>query len=231
MISFLLYILIRKHGKGAVAKAVAKIRQLANRYLPLYFMAVSTMLLLLMPLCTKSQNLELKYKICQGGDEIGWLSIYKNMDGNKLTITLTSEIKTRVIFTIAVSTKESSSFRNGQLLHSSVFRKTNGHTKINKQTALNGEVYEVVKNGQSAKLPFSYIGKNLLSLYFQEPVGISKVYSDNHERFLNIAKTDEGAYKVKFPDGNSNIFYYSAGACTKIKIFHTLYNATVTRTP
>ncbi len=231
MITLLLYILIKKHGKQAATKAVAKIRQLTTRYLPLHLIGLCSILLLHIPLPATSQNLWLKYKISQGGDEIGWLSIEKYMDGDKLSITLTSEIRTRIIFTIAVVTKESSCFENGQLLRSSVFRKTNGHTKINKQTALNGEGYEVLQNGERSKLPFSYIGKNLLSLYFQEPLGISKVYSDNHECFLYIAKTEEGAYKVKFPDGNSNIFYYSSGICTKIKIFHTLYTASVLLIP
>ncbi len=227
MITILLYMLIKKYGKGAAAKAVGKIRQLATRYFPLGFTGLTAMLLSLIPLSTRSQNVELKYKVSQGGDEIGWLSIAKHLEGNKLTISLTSEIKTRIIFLIAVHTKESSSFENGQLLYSSVFRKTNGNTKVNKQTALNGEAYEVVKNGERSKLPFSYIGKNLLSLYLQEPLGIREVYSDNHECFLQIAKTDEGAYRVKFPDGNSNYYYYKDGVCTKIRIEHKFYSANI----
>ena len=120
---------------------------------------------------------------------------------------------------------------NGKLVYSSQFRKTNGSTKLDKQTRLVAEKYEVLKNGETENLPISFISTNLLSLYFQEPVGINLVYCDNHESFAKIIKTDDGGYKVKFPDGNSNCFYYSGGVCSKIKISHTFYSAEIILKP
>ena len=167
----------------------------------------------------------------QGGKNIGWLKLEKNINGNNASLSLISEVKTRVIFLINVCTKETSTFENGKLLHSTQFRKTNGSIKLNKQTKFTAGKYEVLKNGEKQCLGFPFIGTNLLSLYFQEPVGIDMLYCDNHECFVKIIKTEDGGYKVKFPDGNSNCYYYSGGICTKIKIEHTFYSATIIHSP
>ncbi|HSN61051.1 MAG TPA: DUF6134 family protein [Ferruginibacter sp.] len=163
----------------------------------------------------------------KGADNIGWLKLEKNMEGNRSSFVLTSEVKTRIIFLINVSSKETAIFENGQLLFSSQFRKANGSTKLNKQTKLVGDKYEVVENGGKESLDHSFIGINLLSLYFREPKDIDQVYSDNHECFIKIIKTNDGGYKVKLPDGNSNCYYYKDGICTKIKIEHTFFSANI----
>ncbi len=230
MIAFLIYIFLKKYRTGSWTETVLPIRKFLNARFRIIFVGL-IILLLLIPVLSKTQNLRLNYKIIKGGDDIGWLRIEKNITGNRSSLLLVSEIKTRMIFLITVSAKESSAFENGKLVYSSQFRKTNGSTKLDKQTRLVAEKYEVLKNGETENLPISFISTNLLSLYFQEPVGINLVYCDNHESFAKIIKTDDGGYKVKFPDGNSNCFYYSGGVCSKIKISHTFYSAEIILKP
>jgi hypothetical protein len=178
-----------------------------------------------------AQNIQLNYRVAKGGDEIGWLSLCKNIDGKRMSLVLNSEIKFRMLFLFTVSAKETSIFENGVLMSSTQFRKTNGDTKIDKQTKLLGNQYQVVEKGDNKILPFATIGINLLSLYFQEPINHEFVYCDNHQCYAPIIKTPDGGYKVKFPDGNSNSYYYRDGICIKIKIDHTFYSAVVTLKP
>jgi hypothetical protein len=189
------------------------------------------MLFALVPLLSKSQDRQLHYKIVQGGSEIGWMRLEKATSGNRSILLLTSEIKTRIIFTIRVCAKETAAFENGKLIHSTQFRKTNGDVKVNKQTRLVANKYEVEENGKKQTLSITNISINLLSLYFQEPVGIKMLYCDKYECLVKVTKTEDGGYKVKFPDDNSNIFYYSEGICTKVKIEHTFYTATIIINP
>ena len=128
---------------------------------------------------------------------------------------------------INVSAYENCTFQNGQLIYSSQFRKTNGTIKLNKKTRFVADKYEVLEKEEKGTLSFTYIGANLLSMYFQEPVEINAVYCETHQCFIPITKTADGGYKIKFPDGNSNSFYYTKGACTKIKISHTFYSAVI----
>ncbi|MFV8340902.1 DUF6134 family protein [Flavobacterium sp. XS2P39] len=165
----------------------------------------------------------MNYKIIRAGNDIGTLQLEKKIVGNKSSLLLISEIKTRLIFLITVSVKESATFENGKLIYSSQFRKTNGITKLDKQTSFVIDKYEVIENGKKEKLSVPFIGANLLSLYFLEPTATKAVYSDIQQCFVKVTKTHDGGYKIKFPDGNSNSFYYEKGICTKIKISNSFY--------
>jgi hypothetical protein len=133
-----------------------------------------------------------------------------------------------MLLTIKVSAKELSTYEGGTLVFSSQLRKTNNRTTVQKETRLVGRNYEVWEDGQKAVLSIPGIQVNLLSLYFQEPVGIRSVYSDNYASMMKLSRTPDGGYKVDLPDG-SNTFYYAAGTCTKIKLVHSLYTAEIIR--
>lgn len=228
MVQFLIFIIIKKSRKQSPKKTGVPIRNFFGNQVPTIL--ISLLILLLTPVLSSSQSSILHYKIVQGGDNIGWLRLEKNITGNKTNLLLVSELKTRIILLIEVSTKETSIFENGQLLYSSQYRKTNGTVKVNKQTSRVGERYQVNNNGDRQFLPISAISTNLLSLYFQEPVGFNTVYCDKHERYIKIVRTDDGGYKIIFPDGNSNIFFYSHGICTRIRINNTFYTAEIIKT-
>ncbi len=227
MIPFLFYIFLKKYRNQSWAETGLRIRKFLSTRFHIIFVSFLVILLVLIPILSRSQSLLLNYKIVKGGDDIGWLRLEKNIAGSRSTLSLVSQIRTRFIFLITVSAKESSTFENGKLIYSSQFRKTNGDTKLDKQTRLVSNRYEVHENGEKQNLTFPFIGTNLLSLYFQEPIDINVVYCDNHECFIKVTKTDDGGYKVKFPDGNSNIYYYRVGICCKVIISHTFYTAEV----
>ncbi|MEO7308130.1 MAG: DUF6134 family protein [Ferruginibacter sp.] len=231
MIPFFIYMIIKKIRNQSLANFYIQVTKFLSFRYGIIFMGLLIILLALVPLLSRSQSRQLNYKIIQGGDEIGWMRLEKNMTGNRSSLVLVSEIKTRMILLIKVSAKETADFENGKLIHSSQFRKTNGDVKVNKQTRFISDKYEVVEDGEKENLSYRYIGANLLSLYFQEPAGVNVIYCDKHQCFIKVAKTDDGGYKVRFPDGNSNVFYYSGGVCTKIIIEHTFYTASMILKP
>ncbi len=230
MIPFLIYLLVKKIRKQGNTSHMSLVRVFINTRYRFLLISLVIALIILIPFLSKSQSQQLNYKIVKGNDEIGWLRLDKNTTGNKATLELNSEIKTRMIFLFKVCSKETAAFENGKLIQSTQFRKTNGEVKVNKQTRLTADKYEVIENGEKQKLSVSYIKLNLLSLYFQEPTG-TLLYCDKYECFINITRTDDGGYKVRFPDDNSNVFYYSGGICTRVKIDHTFYTANIILKP
>lgn len=144
---------------------------------------------------------------------------------------MVSEIKTKVVFPIAVSVKELSSFEKGKLVYSSQIRKTNGKVNLENQTRFLANEYEVLENGERQKLPFPSIGANLQSLYFDEPIYLKSVYCDNQKCFVKVNKTSDGGFKVTFPNGNTNCYYYKEGLCVKVKITHTFYSVEIILDP
>lgn len=226
MITFLIYIFLKKYRKQNRATTGLHIRKFLSTRMHIIFISL-IIILLLAPFSSRSQNSMFNYKIVEGGDNIGWLRLEKNITDSRTNLSLVSELSTRFIILIEVSAKETSIFENGQLLYSSQYRKTNGTVKVNKQTSRVADKYVVNNNGEKQYLSIPIVVTNLLSLYFQEPVNTGTVYCDKYESFVKITKTDNGGYKVEFPGGNSNTFYYSRGICTKVKISHTFYTAEI----
>jgi hypothetical protein len=183
------------------------------------------------PVALISQSTQLHYTIAKGGDEIGWLTLEKQVRANQTTLLLISEIKTRMVLQVIIGVMDKATFENGKLVASNLVRKTNNQTKLNKHTRLLGQKYEVQQKGKKQLLAFPFIGANLLTMYFQEPVGLQSIYSDLHERFIHLKKLKDGCYEVKFPDGNSNCFYYAGGRCIRVTINHTFYTAEVLLKP
>lgn len=224
MILFIIYTFLKKYGNQGWIQANLKISRFFKANI--YGFLVS-LFMVFMPMLSNAQNLQLHYKIVRNGQEIGWLRLDRKTVGNTSVLLLVSEIKTKIVFPITFFSKESSTFENGKLLCSSQFRKTNGTVKTERKTRLMGNEYEVTVNGKTKNVSFPTISENLLSLYFKEPMDSKWVYCDNQQCFVNVARTDDGGYKVQFPNGNVNCFYYEGGVCTKIKIAHGFYSAEI----
>jgi hypothetical protein len=106
----------------------------------------------------------------------------------------------------------------------------NGNVKADKHTIFTGRQYEVEEASGKKELNINSVTYNMDCLYFQEPVDIKQVYSDNFQQFVDIEKKPEGYYKIKLPDGNSNNYYYKDGVCAAIHVNHTWYSADIVLT-
>src|SRR5262249_34314436 len=140
------------------------------------------LLLLLVVFSVHSQTRN--YKVIRKGNEIGWASVEKKTDSSQTVISFASEIRTSFIISFFSSAREISEFHNGTLQHSYFYRKTNGNTKADRHTRFAGNGYEVANRSTNKMLNISPVTYNTLCMYFQEPVGIKQVYSDNCQCYL-----------------------------------------------
>jgi len=231
MILFIVYTFLKKYSNHNWILANLKTNKFLKINIHNFLLGLLILFMLIFPMLSNAQYLQLNYKIIRNGNEIGWLRLEKSAIGNKSELLLISEIKTKIVFPITVFAKESSIFEGGKLIYSSQIRKTNGSTNLDKQIKLIANEYEVLENGEKEKLSFLSISSNLLSLYFQEPIDSKTVYCENQRCFVKVTRTNDGGYKVKFPNGNTNCYYYKEGVCTKIKIMHTFYSAEIILNP
>lgn len=227
MLLFICYTLLRKCNIQNLIRIPLKIGSYLKANITKFLIHFFIRLLPFLPVVSLSQNSRLDYKVMFSGNNIGWLRLEKNDTGNKSDLLLVSEIKTKVVFPITVFSKEASTFENGKLIYSSQFRKTNGKTKINKEIRFVKNKYEMIENDKKTKLSCTNIDTNLLSLFFQEPKNAEEVYCDNQQRFIKVTKADDGGYKMKFPNGNCNSYYYKEGVCIKVKVEHKFYIAEI----
>lgn len=194
----------------------------------LYFNSLKCLLLIIcIALSEKvfTQTNTLNYKVIQGGSEIGWLKLQKTDSNATTNITFSSVAKKRMIIKFEITAQESATFSNGVMTQSSVFRKVNADIKVNKHTVQKGSYYLVNEKESTAIVKINGIAYNQLCMYFKEPENIKQVYSDNFQTLLDIENLGNHSYKVKFPSGDANYYYYSNGVCSKVKAVHSMFTA------
>ena len=170
-----------------------------------------------------SQTKFLDFQIVRNENKIGTVHFSKNTSGTTDSLKMESNVKTRFIFTFIGFVLESATFRNGVLLESSIYRKFNGDEKANKQHRAVNSQYIISKGKNSMVMKDYPITYNMLSLYCNEPVNISRVYSDNFEQFLLIQKLGNHKYRITLPDDNYNIYHYIDGVLNRVEVHHTFY--------
>ena len=83
---------------------------------------------------------------------------------------------------------------------------------ILKLIGIHGFVYsddEVIKTIESP------IRNSILQLVFEEPVGVDRIYAEEHGDFHSIKKVGEHAYIKTAPNGRESSYYYENGTLQK----------------
>jgi len=223
MIPTILFFLLKYYKRHQPAKAarIQSIAKKAGRTIGLVILCN------LISLFSSSQEKNSVYTIYRSGSAVGSINFSKSIAGNRTTLKLESEVKTRFIFTITANSKEETIYDNGIMTWSSIYRKTNGNEKANKKIKATGNSYTLY-NGNKSEIQNNYpIRYNMLSLYATEPTEVSQVYSDSFEQFITIQKTADHKYKIELPDGNSNNYHYENGVLCKVDINSTFYSASI----
>lgn len=158
----------------------------------------------------------------RNGKIIGNINFVELVKGEKKFISMTSNVKTRYIFSFSDNTSETAGYDNGIMIYSSFYQKQTGSGVSNKTTIASGKFYKVTDDGESKLINLSPIRYNMLLLYTTIPEAITKVYSASFQKLLDINKIEENKYRLTLPDGKYNYYTYKNGVCTKVEIVRTL---------
>ncbi|HET7898783.1 MAG TPA: DUF6134 family protein [Flavisolibacter sp.] len=172
-----------------------------------------------------AQEQRLQYAINRNGKTVGNLSFRKSINGTRTTYNILSEVKVAVLMTFTVQAREQSVYDQDVLQSSSVVRQVNGKQKANKQVVNNGNGLTVSDDGQRKELKNYRVKYNSHCLYAVEPVHYTNVFSDNYQQFVPIVKVAEHHYRVSFPDGGSNDYFYENGVCKKVQVKSSMFDA------
>jgi len=222
MLPVIIYLLLSRYRKTHPEKAVefGTLLRKASKIILVFILLTLTCYLAF------SQRNQLQYSVKRKEAQIGIISFSYQNAGNKRIFKMESHIKTRLLILFTAIGREESVFENDVMISSSVYQKLNGNEKINKQTRLVGRNYVVSKGGQSETLSNYPISYNMICLFAKEPVNVPKVYSDKLQQFLDIQRVSDHHYRVKFPDGNFNEYFYIEGVCIRVEVHHKLYRST-----
>lgn len=221
MIPTLIIILLRRYQKNNPAQfLVLKAKVFYTVRIVLF-----TAMFFLLVLVIKAQEKKLSYIIKRNGNRVGSMIVKEVWEGKKQSLRLQSDVKTSFLFTVSAKGIEEARYENGVMVYSSVYQKLNGNEKINKQIRLINNSYHVYSKGKEERLNNLRIYYNLLCIYTNEPLRTAWVFSDRYQKFLSIQKIKDHHYRIKFPDGSSNDYWFANGMCTKIEVDHFIYSA------
>lgn len=171
-----------------------------------------------------AQERKLNYDVMRNGKVIGKIDFVEFVQGQKKFLSMTSDVKTRYIFSFSDNTAETAGYENGIMIYSSFYQKQTGSGEANKSTIAAGKLYKITDNGVSKMVNISPIYYNMLLLYTNMPKTVTKVYSANFQKMLDIKKIEENKYRLTLPDGKYNYYSYKNGICSKVEIVRSLFS-------
>lgn len=198
---------------------IRKNRLIRKQLLGFFFLLVPALLL--------SQGVKYNYEITRNGKNAGKVIVLHTREGNRDLLHLEAFIKTNLVIGIRVKNIEKIISENGRIIQSSFHRTVNNSNPVNRTIKFNHDHYLIETNGNTRKLGVQNIKFNMASIYVNEPLEATFIYSDAAEKFLQVKQISSGVYQVSLPDGGVNIYHYQNKVCRKIEVKQKLFHAEI----
>jgi hypothetical protein len=221
MIPSLIILLLRRYQK----RHPEKVRHLVVR---LRFAARIALLLLAMTgiaLYAFAQDRVLQYTVKRSGTMVGNLVVKEKKTDDRITYHLQSAVKSSFLVTVAVHATEEAVYEKGILTYSRFYQKVNNNERVNTYIHATGSDYTVISKTEKKLLKKYPITYNMVCLYTMEPLHVTTVFSDKFRKFLPIETVGPHHYRIRFPEGGDNEYYYQSGLCVKVKLNGTWFSA------
>ncbi len=224
MIPMLILYLIKKFKRGSrFSKRIACVKRIAMKLK----IAAALFIVTTSHANDKKQVQHVSYNVVRNNTVIGTINVTCDIENDSTIYSLDSDIDVRFLLKFSIKGEETSIYKNGILIYSSVFRKVNNKVKAHHNVVYRNKKYHLKKSGSSKKLDFTTIRDNLVMLYFKEPKGVKSIYCDNIKSIVKLEELGNGKYKVDFSDGKFNIFHYENGKCVKVEANSALFSVTL----
>jgi len=157
------------------------------------------------------------YDVIRKDDKVGTLkATFTNTPMGQLYY-IVSKVKVWVVINVKINYDQSNLFKNGLLDKAGIIRTVNGSTKVNNNIMRTPAGYVCMKKDGDTVMLKEEIRHTVATLYFAEPVNITRVYSENSLRFLTVKNTGPHIYELTLSDGKKNYYTYKNGQCTKVQ--------------
>lgn len=171
----------------------------------------SISLFLLLTIGVQAQTYVRNFEATVHSSDVGYTTATKTVSGDVTQYDIKSVVSIEVLFTISIVYKAQASYQDGILLSSSAVVHVNGHLQRSVVTEKVGDYYTIVSDEHETKL-YQNIEYSTAKMYFNEPTGVSSVYSESEGIMKKMVKTSDGKYKVKDAENadNSTTYGYSS---------------------
>lgn len=167
---------------------------------------------------------KLQYDVIRNNKVIGHMQAVKNTRGTYTEFLTESSVKVSVVVELAIYTKVTGIFGQGQLISGSVVRRVNNSNKVNATIQWQKDKYIIEEDGGKMTIPekIPYASACLMHI---EPVGLNRIFSEANKKFIPIRQIKPHQYELQLPDGNKNFYTYADGVCVSAEVNTTLSKA------
>jgi len=159
-----------------------------------------------------------KFIVWKNGKEIGKMETYVRQTAQGKWYGLTMEMRTKVIASFQVRVQVLNFFDAGNnLVEASYSRSMNNAAPKQHTIRLSNGGYELALHGNQNQMFTEAIQFSSLQLYFQEPLQVTHIFSENHSQNLPLKCLGKGVYSLLQPDGYTTIYWYTNGMLEKIE--------------
>lgn len=162
-----------------------------------------------------AQNKTLSFNVIHSGKPLGTLDAKRVIDGDKTTYSSHTDIEYHMMMTINIIYDYNVVYENDALNNATVHITVRGHEKTNVKTEKDGSGYAYYSDGDKEKSINGTIKFSIEKLFFEEPIGITKVYAEEHGEYHTLKKIAEHTYLKTAPSGHKNTYYYKDGVLQK----------------
>lgn len=170
------------------------------------------------------------YTVYFSGSDIGKITATKKTLGNTEHYSVFSDVEYNSwLYDHQRTTNVTGVMVNGQLAESHSKVTEYGDTEVDAKTKRKGSSYTGTSHDGSSKTISGPIDFISIMLYFKEPKGVSRIYSESHLDYCKVRPLGDGVYEYETPEGKTNDYKYENGKLVEVKIYRTLVNLTIER--
>lgn len=161
----------------------------------------------------------LHYDVVKDNKKVGYFQIGRATGtNNDVVIRSESTVRVSMLFTIEVIDKMYAVFRNNMLQTATIYRTLNGNVRVNNLTQWqNGKYTLSTKDEKNSGAFTQTIRFTTVSLYFDEPLNLTEVYSEKFQRMVSVKSIGIHKYQLTLPDGNTAKYTYVNGQCSEVE--------------
>ncbi|MEO5978308.1 MAG: DUF6134 family protein [Chryseolinea sp.] len=170
---------------------------------------------------TRAQNQEIFFDVIYKDEKVGVLHAKETNTGSKSVKLLTIETKTTFLFIpIHMESEVNTTQENGVLMEGTAYRNASRKSSdvVSTVKKIGPRLYQRELNGVKDKIKNLRITSCVVNLYFNEPLGVTRVFSNMYAQMLKLKRIDKGQYRLITPDNSNSLYLYRDGKLISIEV-------------
>ncbi len=177
-------------------------------------------LVLLLSAALAADAQTLGFRVWYAGQDIGTLRATRSGEDAERRLVVESSVQVKMVLNLNMETYIEARYHEGVLAEARGRRSSSNDRLSDETTVLTRRQgsYVLRRKGKESGLDSPPITWCVADLYFREPRGATRIYSETMGAFLALRSLGTGAYRLTRDDGKANIYRYSGGRLMEVEV-------------